>query len=161
MRLPAVPFRTLAIALPAFFVLHVLEEAPTFVAWFNAHAEPDISTPLFLAVNVGGLLITLLVSALAINARGRATALVATAWVGFLMLANCLLHLTATIVDRAYAPGVVTSLLFYLPFSALWIAAVSREFALSLVTVVAVALLGGTLMYIHGWLLIFEGSRLF
>ena len=161
MRLPAVPFRTLAIALPAFFVLHVLEEAPGFVAWFNAHAEPDISTSLFLAVNVGGLLITLLVSAVAVNARGRATALIATAWVGFLMLANGLLHVTATIVDRAYAPGVVTSILFYLPFSALFIAAVAREFALPRATVAAVALIGGALMFIHGWLLIFEGSRLF
>ncbi|MGH8310565.1 MAG: HXXEE domain-containing protein, partial [Steroidobacteraceae bacterium] len=92
-------------------MLHVLEEAPDFVAWFNSHVEPDITERLFLTVNMAALLITLLVTAFAVTARGRATALMVTAWVGFLMLANGLLHVTAAIVDRAYAPGVVTSLL--------------------------------------------------
>jgi len=161
MRLPALPFRTLALALPAVFVLHVLEEAPDFVAWMNAHVEPDISDRTFLAVNVGAFLITLLVTALAVSARGRGTALVATAWVGFLMLANGVFHLTATIVDRAYAPGVVTSVLLYLPLCALLLRAVMKEFALSPAAVVAVALAGGMPMYIHGWRIVFEGGRLF
>ena len=44
----------LAIALPVAFALHVAEEAPQFVPWFNARVEPDITAPLFWSVNAGG-----------------------------------------------------------------------------------------------------------
>ncbi|MGE3500157.1 MAG: HXXEE domain-containing protein [Candidatus Binatia bacterium] len=152
--------RRLAIALPVIFGLHVAEEAPTFVAWFNAHVEPDITGRMFWSVTTAGLVITLVVAGLAAATRERAGALAATAWVGFLMLANGVFHVTAAIADGAYAPGVVTAVLLYLPASGLLIVAVSREHALPWPAVAAVALLGGVPMFIHGWLIVFEGGRL-
>jgi hypothetical protein len=77
------------------------------------------------------------------------------------MLANGIFHVAAAIVDGAYAPGVVTALLLYLPVSALIIAAAAREQAMRPGTVAAVALIGGIPMFIHGWLIVFEGGRLF
>jgi hypothetical protein len=33
----------LALLAPIIFVIHVIEEAPTFVSWFNSLVEPDIT----------------------------------------------------------------------------------------------------------------------
>ncbi|MGQ0429384.1 MAG: HXXEE domain-containing protein [Gammaproteobacteria bacterium] len=158
---PWFTLRRLALALPLVFALHVAEEAPTFVAWFNAHVEPDIAAQTFWSVNGFGLVITIAMAALAAASSERGAALVATAWVGFLMLANGLFHVVATIADGAYAPGVVTAVLLYLPMSALWFAVVAREQTLPLSVVTFVALVGGMPMFVHGYRIVFEGSRLF
>ncbi|HEU0224323.1 MAG TPA: HXXEE domain-containing protein [Steroidobacteraceae bacterium] len=158
---PRITLRRLAIALPMVYMLHVAEEAPRFVDWFNAHVEPDISAGLFWSVTGAGLVITLFVAGIAAVAGGRGAALAAVAWTGFLMLANGIFHIVATVVDRDYAPGVVTALLLYLPASGLLIVTVAREHAMSPATVAAVALIGGIPMFIHGWLIVFEGGRLF
>lgn len=140
---PWITLRHLATALPVVFALHVAEEAPTFVAWFNAHVEPDISASLFWSVTAFGFVITLIVAGVAAASGERVAALAAVAWVGFLLLANGIFHIVAAIVDRAYAPGVVTAVVLYLPVSGLMIVTVAREHAMRTATVAATALIGG------------------
>jgi len=77
------------------------------------------------------------------------------------MLANGLFHIVGTVALGRYCPGVVTATLFYLPLSLLFLRAVVRELGVPLPLVGAVALLGGVPMYIHGYLIVFRGSRLF
>ena len=156
-----VTFRRLALALPLVFVVHVLEEWPGFVAWFNSLVTPGITRELFLSVNLAAFTITLVVSALAASSREPIAGLVAVAWVGFLMLANGVFHLVGTLVHARYSPGVVSGTLLYLPLSFLVLRAASRELGLSGRVTAAVALLGGVPMYVHGYLIVFRGSRLF
>jgi hypothetical protein len=153
--------RILAIALPIVFIMHVAEEAPGFVAWFNSLVTPDITPRLFLSVNATGLLITLVVASLVATSRDTLVCIVAVAWVGFLMLANGLLHVVGTLVHLRYAPGVITGSLLYLPLSVLFMKAVVREREIRWRTVLLAALVGGVPMYIHGYLIVFRGSRLF
>lgn len=153
--------RTLAIALPIVFAMHVAEEMPGFVAWFNSLVTPGITQRSFLSVNAAGFLITLAIASLVASSRNTATCIVAVAWVGFLMLANGVLHLVGTLVHMRYAPGVITGCLLYLPLSFLFMKAVVRECALPWRTVLLVALAGGVPMYIHGYLIVFRGSRFF
>jgi hypothetical protein len=112
-------------------------------------------------VNVVALVITLVVAFLVATARDRVSVLVGIAWVGFLMLANGVFHVVGTVVHGRYCPGVVTALLLYFPLSLLFMRAAAREVALSPWAVLAVALLGGVPMYVHGYLIVFRGSRLF
>jgi hypothetical protein len=154
--------RRLAIALPVIFILHVIEEAPAFLGWFNARVEPDITARMFWSVNATAFVITLAVAAIVAAApRERAAAMTAVAWVGFLMLANGVFHIVATVADGAYAPGVITAILLYLPATLLLIQAVAREHGMPPTRVAAVALAAGIPMYVHGWRIVFEGSRLF
>jgi hypothetical protein len=153
--------RALALALPAIFALHVVEEAPGFVMWFNAHVEPDITAQSFWSVNASAFAITIAVAAVAAISRERVAALVAIAWVGFLMLANGLFHVVAAVVDRGYVPGVVTALLLYLPFSVSFLRTASVERGIPPGVAVAVALAGGIPMVVHGWRVLFESGRLF
>jgi len=153
--------RVLAIALPIVFAIHVAEEAPGFVAWFNNLVTPGITQRLFLSVNAIGFLITLATASLVANSRSSGACVVAVAWVGFLMLANGTLHLVATLVHSRYSPGVITGSLLYLPFSVLFMQAVVRERAIPWRTVLSAALAGGVPMYIHGYLIVFRGSRFF
>ena len=153
--------RTLAITLPIVFACHVAEETPHFVEWFNHLATPGISQASFLAVNATAFVITLVVSGLVATSRTVASAFLAVAWVGFLMLANGLFHVIATIAHGLYSPGVITGTLLYLPLSFLVMRAAVRECAVSWTSVVLVALLGGVPMFIHGYMIVFQGSRFF
>ena len=105
---PLLTLPRLAAALPAVFLLHVAEEGPGFVPWFNSLAAPPISQRLFLSVNAVALLITLAVALFVVASRDRASALAGVAWVGFLMPANAAFHVVATVVHGRYCPGVIT-----------------------------------------------------
>jgi hypothetical protein len=145
---------------PLIFVAHFLEEAPGFVAWFNAHVPRGIDQDLFWTVNVFALIITLVVVGAEWSAPSGFTAGLVVLWFGFLMLANALFHIVASIADRAYMPGLITALVLYLPFSA-WILRHVLRRRLSGSLVVAITVAGMIPMLLHGYLIIFRGSRLF
>jgi Protein of unknown function with HXXEE motif len=161
MDLSWITLRRLAQSLPFVFALHVFEESLGFVQWFNARVEPDLSWQMFMAITGTAFVVTTLVGAQLAVSRGRAIAFVATAWVGLLMFANGLVHVAASIVDGGYVPGLGTAVLLYLPLSLLLFAAITVECGLSRIAVAAVALLAGIPMFVQGWLVIAEGSRLF
>ena len=153
--------RVLGLLLPLVFLVHVAEEAPSFVTWFNSLVTPGITERLFLTVNLIAFLITLALGLALAAARERAIAVMTVGWVGFLMLANGIFHIVATIVHWRYSPGTVTAALCYLPISYLVMRSVVRECGVSWPAITAVALLSGVPMYVHGYLIVFEGSRLF
>ncbi|HET6891669.1 MAG TPA: HXXEE domain-containing protein [Pyrinomonadaceae bacterium] len=153
--------RILALAMPLVFIAHVLEELPRFVAWFNGLVNPPISQAAFLSVNATALAITIIVAILVATIHDTLFGLIGVAWVGFLMLANGLFHIVATVALSRYCPGVATATVLYLPFSVLFIRAVVREFGLNSPVTSSVALLAGIPMYIHGYLIVFRGGRLF
>lgn len=151
----------LALLAPIVFVIHVTEEAPTFVSWFNAHVEPDISEPLFLTVNGVAFVITVVLAAVLAAARDSVPALLDLAWLGFLFFANALFHLTATVVHRSYCPGAVTAALLYLPYFAVLFSVVVKRLRVPWSVALAVTVLGAIPMAVHGYLIVFRGSRLF
>jgi hypothetical protein len=146
---------------PIVFVAHWLEESPGFVAWLNAHVTPDITQGTFWNVNAAGLVITVLVVLGYWATRSAASVLLVVAWLSFLMLTNAMLHITGAVVDRGYVPGLVTAIVLYVPFYAWVCAQVVRSNIVPIAPVVAVAVLGGLPMAIHGYLILFRGSRLF
>lgn|SRR5574341_816269 len=143
---------------PIIFVCHFLEESPTFVPWFNAHVARGITSDLFWTVNLTALVITLLVVAVEFLSRSSASAILMAGWFGFLMGANALFHIVGGFVDRAYVPGLITAVLLYVPYYSWLIArSVKRAGAASIVATV----IGAVPMAIHGYLILFKGSRLF
>jgi len=152
--------RALLIA-PFIFVCHFLEESPRFVAWFNAHVARGITSGLFWRVNIAALVITVVVAGIEWFSRSAFSLCLAIAWLSFLMLANAIFHVTGGLVDRQYVPGLVTAILLYLPYySWLFRQAVNSQRVAAAVLVVA-AVLGSILMLVHGYLILFRGSRLF
>jgi hypothetical protein len=128
---------------PLVFVAHFLEESPGFVPWFNAHVAPGITQDTFWAVNITGLLITILLTLGFWATQSAASVLLVVAWLSFLMLTNALFHITGAIVERAYVPGLVTAIALYLPYS-VWVAVqVVRSRRNATGVVAAAAVLGG------------------
>lgn len=146
---------------PFIFIVHFLEESPGFVEWFNSHVARGITPGLFWSVNFTALFITLAVVAFEWFSRTPLSLGVALAWLGFLMLANAVFHITGSLVDGRYVPGLITAVLLYLPYY-IWLfvrAVKSRR-------VTAAALLAAAVpcslpMLIHGYLILFRGDRLF
>src|SRR5215213_9547276 len=146
---------------PFIFVCHFLEESPGFVEWFNGHVARGISSGLFWRVNIAGLVITLVVVGVEWFSRSAFSLGVAISWLSFLMLANAVFHVVGGLVDGRYVPGLVTAILLYLPYySWLFISAVKSR-RVKTVGLIAGAVLGSLPMLIHGYLILFRGSRLF
>lgn len=155
------PLHVRLLAAPLIFILHVAEEAPGFVTWVNAHIDRGITQDMFWTVNLAGLGIMLLVVLFEWLSRSKASAIVALAWLGFVMAGNAVLHAGGAIVYRGYAPGVITALLLYVPFSAWVIAGVVRTRRLSPFAAAAGVVLGALPMLAHGYMILFRGTRLF
>jgi hypothetical protein len=150
-----------ALLAPVLFAAHVLEEAPSFVAWFNSLVSPGISQPLFLTVNVvaGGITVVLTLAVLASPEPAPATLLLA--WLALLMGANGIFHLVGTLVHGRYSPGVVTGVFLYLPYFGCYFWLVVRRLRVSIPAAATASLLGAIPMLVHGCLIVFKGGRLF
>jgi hypothetical protein len=153
--------RALLLAAPPIFIAHFAEEGPTFVTWFNAHVARGITEPLFWSVNFTALAITAAVVVLEWLSGSTFSAALAVAWLSLLMFANAVFHGIAAVVDGAYVPGLVTAMLLYLPFYAWVVARVVQLRRLPRSAVVALAAAGALPMFVHGYLIVFRGSRLF
>jgi hypothetical protein len=112
-------------------------------------------------VNVVAFVVTVLLALLVAVSADPACGLLLAAWVGFLMLANGVLHIAGTLAHARYCPGVVTGTLVYLPFGSLVLYKLVRELELSPSAVLVSAALGAAPMLVHGYLIVFRASRLF
>ncbi|MEO6331132.1 MAG: HXXEE domain-containing protein [Gemmatimonadaceae bacterium] len=152
---------SLLLATPAVFAIHVLEEAPGFVTWVNAHIDRDITQSSFWTVNFTALLITLAVIFFERVSASKLSAIAVLTWLGVLMVGNAMLHIGAALVDRAYVPGVVTAILLYLPFSTLVVARLIQSRRVSPSAAAIAIVVGAIPMLAHGYMILFRGTRLF
>ncbi len=155
------PAARLILLAPVIFVLHVIEEAPGFVAWFNAHVDRGITPELFMSVNIAGGVITLLVVGMVWATPSSPSLLIEVAWLSLLMFANGIFHIVATVVDRAYCPGVITSAVLYLPYFGWVVTKILRDRLLTWPSVLLATIFGALPMLVHGYRIVFLRSRLF
>lgn len=146
---------------PVIFVCHFLEESPGFVQWFNEHVPRGITSGLFWRVNLWALAITLIVVGVQWFSRSALSLTLAVVWLGFLMLANAVLHIVGGLVDGQYVPGLATAILLYLPYYGWFFIEAVKSRQVKVMVLVIGAVLGSLPMLIHGYLIIFRGSRLF
>ena len=153
-------FAILTAFAPLVFLAHWWEEAPGFVEWFNAHVARGITQETFSQVNMTALVITVIVSLIAWIDASNGSVIANVAWLSLLMGANAVLHIGGAIIDRAYVPGVATALLLYVPYYALVLLHARRR-GIQRAVLIATSLAGAMPMLVHGYLILFRGSRLF
>ena len=146
---------------PFIFICHFLEEAPGFVSWFNEHVSRGINSRLFWNVNISALAITIIVVLIELISPSVVSASLVILWLSFLMLANAIFHITGSMLDKAYMPGLITAIILYIPFYFLIIRNIIRRHRMKLPVLVSIAFLGALPMLIHGYMILFLGSRLF
>lgn len=152
--------RALVLA-PFIFIIHFLEEAPGFVKWFNAHVNPGIVSENFWTVNLAGLIITSIVVGIGTMAPSSPSYLLAAAWLSLLMPANALIHIIGSVIDKHYVPGVITAIALYLPYYFWLMAKIKKSGRVSSSSLIVAAAIGAMPMLIHGYRILFLGSRLF
>lgn len=160
---PAAPSglsRALLVA-PLVFAAHVLEESPRLVPWLNAHVTPGITSGLFWSANATAFVLTVAATAAYAASRSPALLVLLTAWLSFVMPTNAAFHITAAFVDRGYVPGLVTAVCLYLPYSSWLVRQARRERPVAPAALVVAALLGAIPMAVHGYRILFLGTRLF
>lgn len=146
---------------PFIFICHILEESPTFVAWFNSHVARGITAGSFWRVNITALMITIIVVAIEQFSHSDVSLSLAVAWLSLLMLANGVFHIVGAFVDKGYVPGVITAAVLYLPYSTWFLVKAFRSKRVSAVVLIVSAVIGAIPMTVHGYLILFKGDRLF
>jgi hypothetical protein len=143
------------------FVCHFLEESPGFVEWFNQHVARGITSGLFWRVNLSALAITLIVVGLEWISHSEFSLTLAIVWLSFLMLANAMLHIAGALVDRQYVPGLATAILLYLPYYGWLLLMAAKSQHVKAIMLVMAIVFGSFPMLLHGYLILFRGTRLF
>jgi uncharacterized protein with HXXEE motif len=152
--------RTLLLA-PFVFVSHFLEESLTFVEWFNTHVARGITSGLFWRVNISALVITIVVVGIEWFSRSAFSLSLAIVWLSFLMFANAIFHIVGGVVDRQYVPGLATAILLYIPYYSWFFMKAVKSKRVTIIGLIVATVLGSLPMLMHGYLILFRGSRLF
>ncbi len=152
--------RTLLLA-PFVFVSHFLEESPRFVEWFNTHVARGITSGLFWRVNISALVITIVVVGIEWLSRSASSLSLAIVWLSFLMFANAIFHIVGGVVDKQYVPGLATAILLYIPYYSWFFMEAVKSKRVKVIGLVVATVLGSLPMLMHGYLILFRGSRLF
>jgi hypothetical protein len=153
-------FRKVVAFAPLLFAAHFAEEIPGFVEWVNSHVAQGMTDEWFWQANIVVLIITTIIAVIVWSNRSTPATLAAVIWLSFMMGANSLVHITASLALRQYVPGVATASLLYVPFFPL-VLVYARRRGVSWIALLAAAVVGALPMFIQGYLIIFEGTRLF
>jgi hypothetical protein len=107
-------FRQLVWLFPIAYVLHVFEELPRFTTWVVRYANPTFRMRDYLIIHLIGIAVAV---AGPLAVRYFANRLVLFAFFTFVFTPaaffNILFHVGATVVFRAYCPGLITALTVY------------------------------------------------
>jgi hypothetical protein len=135
------PFRTAVLLYPLATIAHVLEEWPGFVAWAQRFASVTYSPREYVTTHIAAVFLSTLAALAVRTVPGMGSGLL---FFGVLfgpsITCNALFHIGGTVLTRTYCPGVVTSLLLYLPATVVLIGAALRDGVLSPTVLVATML---------------------
>lgn len=154
-------FSRVAAAAPLLFLLHVVEEYPRLIPWLNSLLRQDITTAEFFALNAFAFMMLAGLTAFAVIDPGPVSALLFLTLVSVMMAWNALFHVLATLKLGAYAPGVITSVALYVPYTVLVTRAAWRERLARIGALGTACVVGAGTMGVHGFLILFRGGRLF
>jgi hypothetical protein len=114
--LKALPFRRAVWLFPAAFAVHVLEEAPGFTDWVNRYASERYSSHDFIRNNALGSLLTAGATLVVTRTSNRTVFFVFySAILTQQALWNTAFHVGSTAGFAAYSPGLVSSVLLFVP----------------------------------------------
>jgi hypothetical protein len=125
-------FHTAVLLYPLATIAHILEEWRGFVAWAQSFASTTYSRRGYVTTHVAAIVLSMM-AAFAVRA-------VPAAWSGLLFFGvffgpsitcNALFHIGGTVLTRTYCPGVVTSVLLYVPVTVAVVGAALRDGVLS------------------------------
>ncbi len=145
---------------PLVVLAHVVEEAPGLIAWMNRRFELDLTMSYFVAINAVGLLVTVVVAVPSVRSRNYFLALGVIAWLSFVMLANGVLHLTASLLFREYVPGTVTAGILYLPYFVAATVTICRNVDVRPRAAILAATIGAAPMLAQGISILTVGRRI-
>lgn len=139
-RIPQLP-----LVLPILFIVHCLEELPTFISFADRHGLilPPSNPRQLAAAMVAFLLVIAWVSLRASQARAPGDRRMVVWFVMFAaMMIHAMVNVTGGLALQEYAPGAYVAGLLYLPYGAYTLVRSLREGWLSLPGLAAVAALG-------------------
>ena len=135
-------YRSAVLLTPLAYSIHLMEEGPRFIVWaqrFPTWFSPHITQAVFYTTNAVYMACLLVLVALCV----RLDHVTAGLTIIIFLLSNALFHIIFTVTTGIYSPGVITSLLIYLPLGCVALYSAQRECLLSSTRLVSASALGG------------------
>jgi uncharacterized protein with HXXEE motif len=135
-----VAFTDAVLLFPVAVLLHVVDEWPGFPRWARRFASPQYSDREYLAIHKGAVMFAVGCAAL-VRAFPSSWMVFGFFAIAFFpaILCNAMFHIGATALTRTLCPGVVTSVLVYLPLATFIVDGALRQAALPPVILVVAA----------------------
>lgn len=109
-----------------YYILHTLEELPSFAEWVSRHFAP-LSSLTFAIFEIFSLLIVLVVSYKSFVEERHGTWIVLAVAAQIQFALNALFHLSAAFIFEEYSPGMVTGAVLGLPLTVFLLTRVVQE----------------------------------
>jgi hypothetical protein len=139
--------RLLILLPPVLLLAHLIEETPAFMRWLNSITAHPVREGGFLAGNLPILVITTVLAVAAAFIRRKGPAVILLVWLSYIMFANALFHVAATVVLRKYCPGLITAFALYLPYYFFFAGYVRTRLQIRTSVVAGSALLASVVVY--------------
>jgi hypothetical protein len=145
------------LAAPLLYAIHVLEESFGFPKWVSTNFSVGFTNSQFRRNNFLFLAISMLLSFVTYRFPHRIIIFFFLTWLSGLFFHNALFHIGGTIYFQDFSPGLVSSVIFYIPLSLLFMKLVLREGLLNRQWIIVALIMGGIAHYffiigeLSGW----------
>jgi hypothetical protein len=131
------------------FTLHVLEEWPRFPGWAKRHVSPRFTQRDYNVIHTAGIAASLLAALIVWHFPNRAVIFIFFAFVfAPSVLFNTIFHVGASVLTRSYCPGMISSVVIYLPLFAFITDLAYKEGLLGIGSLLVTLVIAGTF---HSW----------
>jgi len=125
--------------------------------WYNTLVSSPVSESGFVQVQVPYFVTTAVLAVAAAWFPRKETGFLLMIWLSFVMFANTVFHITATLILGRYCPGLLTALTLYVPFFYWYIRHLRTRMAVGAVSIGVFCTLSTGVVYVQ-WHKLLLGS---
>lgn len=135
------------LAVPIAYAIHVLEESFGFPQWVNMNISVAFTTDKFRLNNLIFLIISIFLTLTVYRYPRRIMLFCLLTWVSGLFFHNALFHIGGTLYFQDFSPGLISSVIIYIPLSFLILKSILREGQLNNLAILMSFIIGGVAHY--------------
>ena len=140
-------FSRVVLIMPLAYAFHVLEESFGFPQWVSKNFTITFTTSQFRRNNLLFFAISIFIALIVYKLPRKFMVFIFLSWVAGLFFHNALFHIGTTVYFQNYSPGLISSIIIYVPLSLIYYKLVSSEGVLTKFEIIFSFILGGIIHY--------------
>lgn len=140
-------FSRIILLAPSAYALHVVEESFGFPQWVSENFSVIFTTARFRRNNVMFIMLSIIITCITYKVPRKILVFMFVSWFAGLYFHNALFHIGTTAYFKSFSPGLITSILIYIPLSCSFFYLASKEKYLNNFQIITGFIMGGIAHY--------------